>query len=333
MATEDQLHAVLFGPTPAVFCDVAEVERPGRRHGGLVPQLLDLARPSRHLPRGSVRDAAVPGRGPREGAAGHAGPALRRAGLRTAGVVGAGLEPAGHRLLRRPRRGRRWTDGRCTAWAATPLAALATEAPPRPARSLARSVWNASAWSASPTRASPRCTTRSPAAARSPRRTPSPPRTRTSASPRCPTDRLDAPGRDVEEPQRRARRGAGRRHRRSGRGGEQGRGPRQPVPRRHPRGRRHRVRAAGLRGRRRARADRPARAPAHRRARAGAGRPRDRRERSSPGARRRRSSTAALGDEVAALEAAYAALADGRAALPRRPRRRAARRRCARTSC
>src|SRR5207344_699075 len=33
---------------------------------------------------------------------------------------------------------------------------------PQPARSLPGSVWNASGWSASPTRASPRCTTRSP---------------------------------------------------------------------------------------------------------------------------------------------------------------------------
>ena len=53
--------------------------------------------------------------------------------------------------------------------------------------SLTPSLWNASAWSASPTRASARCTTPSPVAVRSPRRTPSPPRTPTSASPRCPT--------------------------------------------------------------------------------------------------------------------------------------------------
>ena len=59
---------------------------------------------------------------------------------------------------------------------------------PYPAAPVASSpAWNASASSASPTPGRARCTTPSPAAARSPRRTRSPPRTPTSASPRCPT--------------------------------------------------------------------------------------------------------------------------------------------------
>ena len=79
---------------------------------------------------------------------------------------------------------------------------------------------------------------------------------------KVPDHRLDAAGRDVQVQERRARHRAVRRHRRPGRGGQQGRGPGQQVPRPHPRGRRHRLRAAGLRRRRRARPVRPARAPA-----------------------------------------------------------------------
>ena len=59
--------------------------------------------------------------------------------------------------------------------------------------------------------------------------------------------------------------------------------------------------------------DRPARAPARRRDRAGPGRPRDGREAARPSAARRPSWTSRSADEVAALEAAYDALADGHA--------------------
>ena len=129
VATESQLHDVLFGPQAAVFCDVAEVD--GEVVGMAVWFLSFstwLGRHGIYLEDLYVRPSHR--RGPREGAAGHAGPALRRAGLRTAGVVGARLEHAGHRLLRRPGRSRHGRAGRSTAWPATPLAALATEAPP-----------------------------------------------------------------------------------------------------------------------------------------------------------------------------------------------------------
>ena len=61
-------------------------------------------------------------------------------------------------------------------------------------------------------------------------------------------------GGHVGQPQRRAGQRPVRRHRRPGRGRQQGRGPRQPVPGQHPRGRRRGLRAAGVRRRRRARA-------------------------------------------------------------------------------
>ena len=105
----------------------------------------------------------------------------------------------------------------------------------------------------------------------------------------------------------RQERGAGqravRRHRRAGRGRQQGRGPRQQVPGPHPRGRRHRVRAAGLRRRRRARPVRPARAPrASSRSSSRSPTSRPSRTRSRSGARRP-SRTESLADEVAALDA------------------------------
>ena len=100
---------------------------------------------------------------------------------------------------------------------------------------------------------------------------------------KVPDERLDRLAAMSVEPQRRARRRRGRRHRRARRRCEQGRGPRQPLPRQHPRGRRRRVRAAGVRGRRRAGPVRSSGAPARRRAGAGARRPRDRREAPRPG--------------------------------------------------
>ena len=71
---------------------------------------------------------------------------------------------------------------------------------------------------------------------------------------KVPDERLDRLAEMSQVAERRPRRGAGRRHRRPRRGRQQGRGPRQQVPRQHPRGRRHRVRAAGVRRRRRRRA-------------------------------------------------------------------------------
>ena len=139
---------------------------------------------------------------------------------------------------------------------------------------------------------------------------------------KVPDDRLDALAEMSRVEERRARGGAVRGHRRPGRGGQQGRGAGQPLPRRHPRGRRHRVRAAGLRRRRRPRA-RPIRSSTCASSRSSWPWPTSRRSRAQLSKRRKAAKPdKSLADEVAALERAYAALADGTPALPGRPRRR-----------
>ena len=146
---------------------------------------------------------------------------------------------------------------------------------------------------------------------------------------KVPDERLDRLAAMSQVEERRARRRAGRRHRRPGRGREQGRGSRQQVPRQHPRGRRDRVRAAGVRGRRRHRAV-PIRSSTSASSRSSWPWPTSRRSRSaSHQAERQSKLDKTLGDELDALQAAYDALSDGRplyrAGLQARPSRAAAR--------
>ena len=170
---------------------------------------------------------------------------------------------------------------------------------------------------------------------RSPRRTPFATTDPNVGVAKVPDHRLDALADDVGQPQRRARHRAVRRHRRAGRGGEQGRGPRQPVPGPHPRGRRHRLRAAGLRRRRRARR-RPTRSSTSRVVEIELAWPTSRPSRSSSRSKRK----AAQGRQVARRPRSrrsrprYAvARRRARRSTGRRPRRRAAASCCGRCSC
>ena len=98
--------------------------RRGGRSGRVVPELLDVDGPARHLARRPLRAARAPRQGARSGAAAVAGRGVRRAGLPAVRVVGARLEPAVDRALPGHRRGARWTSGRCNASAARPCTAL-----------------------------------------------------------------------------------------------------------------------------------------------------------------------------------------------------------------
>jgi hypothetical protein len=97
VATEKALRRWLFGERP-----VAEV-----LIGPVLPQLLDLSRETRHLPRGPVREARVSRQGGRPCLARPPREVSEGALLRAAGVVGAELERAGHWLLQRYR----WLPG------------------------------------------------------------------------------------------------------------------------------------------------------------------------------------------------------------------------------
>ena len=111
-----------------------------------------------------------PRRRPREGAARPPRPPVRRRRLRAARVVRARLEHARHRLLRRSRRTRRWTSGRRTASPATPSPPWPGRQPGRERRSLTGPHGTLRPRRPPQRRASPRCSTPSPAATR-----PSPP--------------------------------------------------------------------------------------------------------------------------------------------------------------
>jgi hypothetical protein len=59
-ATPEAIAAALFAREPRLFCDIAEWN--GEPAGcGLVSEFLHLPRPPRHLCRGPVRAAGVPG--------------------------------------------------------------------------------------------------------------------------------------------------------------------------------------------------------------------------------------------------------------------------------
>ena len=107
-ATPDDFRRHLFGPRPAAEAAIVEVAGEPVGFALWFTHVLDLPRPAGDLPGGPVRPARVPRPGDRQGAPGHARPAGRRARLRAAGMVGAGLERAGDRLLPRP--GRRPMD-------------------------------------------------------------------------------------------------------------------------------------------------------------------------------------------------------------------------------
>ena len=98
-ATEESLRSTLFADAPRRVLPHRGVRRAGCRLRAVVPQLLDLARRARSLPRGPLRPRAGPREGRRDRAAGRARAHLRGPGLPAAGVVGARLEP-GARLLR-----------------------------------------------------------------------------------------------------------------------------------------------------------------------------------------------------------------------------------------
>ena len=233
-----------------------------------------MDRAARHLARRPLRAPPAPRQGARPGAAAIAGRGVRRAGLRAVRVVGARLEPPVDRVLPGHRRRPRWTSGRSTGSAARrctgsvrpshPVSLPARHGTLRPRRPPQRGqvlpLQRSDRWRRA--RRALRLRDEGPERRRRPR-------------PGQPARRA---GRDVQVEERRARRRAGGRHRRPRRRGEQGRRPRQPLPRRHPRGGRHRVRPAGLPRRRRPGARGPDRAPPHRRDRAGPGRPGDGRE-------------------------------------------------------
>ena len=107
----------------------------------------------------------------------------RSAALQEGGAPSA-TRPASGRAGRRPGRGRRPGPSASRTVSAGSAGRGHGRTP--------ASRWNASGSSASPTPASRRCTTRSPAAARSPRRTRSPPPTPTSGMAKVPDHRLDA---------------------------------------------------------------------------------------------------------------------------------------------
>src|SRR5256885_319416 len=90
-------------------CSAARARRGGRRRGrgvrAVVPQLLHVPRHAGDLPGGPVRTPGASGRRAWPGAAGGAGRRVPAARVRAAGVVGAGLERAGDRLLQVARRG------------------------------------------------------------------------------------------------------------------------------------------------------------------------------------------------------------------------------------
>ena len=196
-----------------------------------------------------------------------------------------------------------------------------------------RTLWSGSGSSVSPTRASRRCTTRWPAAARWPR-----PYAFATTDPNVGVAQVPDPRLDALAEMSQSKNVvpatvqfvdigglvAGR---------QQGRGPRQQVPQPHPRGRRHRLRAAGLRRRRRARA-RPTRSSTSASSSSSSPTPTSRRSRtrSRSAARRPRATSRSL-DEVAALEQAKADPRDRHADLPLRPDGRRPRAAQAATSC
>ena len=116
--TEGQLTTALFGPAPALFGHVAFVDDTDGRARGLravVPELLDLARRARDLPRGPLRAPALPGPRPRPCAARAAGGRVRRARVRRgwSGRCWTGTTPPSASTARSAPR--RWTSGRPSA--------------------------------------------------------------------------------------------------------------------------------------------------------------------------------------------------------------------------
>ena len=76
----DEFAGHLFGPDAGRARADRRARRRGRGHGVVLPHVLDLARPRRHLARGSVRAAAVPAPRARARAARRAARAARGAG-------------------------------------------------------------------------------------------------------------------------------------------------------------------------------------------------------------------------------------------------------------
>ena len=117
-------------PAPALFGHVAFVDddgTDGRRLRAVVPELLDLARRARALPRGPLRAARATGAPGSAGRCSRGSPAVCvERGLRPAGVGGAGLERA-----RRSASTARWAPSPMDEWTVFRLDGAALERWPR----------------------------------------------------------------------------------------------------------------------------------------------------------------------------------------------------------